>query len=251
MRLRLPGASITLITAAILTAAPAAAAHDFWLVPSTFLVEPGGVLEVRGQTSSRFPTSEAAVSLDRIAQAQLIDAEGAHPLTDLGRVGQSLLIRERPRTAGQKIVAVALHPRSVRESAEGFRRYLVLEGAPEAAERYERTGLLPSDSVRLIFGGEPLAGVRVHAGGVPMEPGLDDEAAAVAAQTLEVETDAAGVARIPIGREALWNVRTLHIVPAEPGSGADWDTHWASLVFGVGTTADHSVSSPHSRELDS
>jgi uncharacterized GH25 family protein len=228
MRLRLHGASrTTLITAAILTAASTAAAHDLWLVPSAFLVEPGEVLEVRGQTSSRFPTSEAAVSLDRIAQAQLIDAEGAHALTDLGRVGQSLLIRERPRTAGQKLVAVTLHPRSVRESAEGFRRYLVLEGAPEAAERYERMGLLPSDSVtrryakyaktfvevgrgeprvfsrvvghplefvplgdpaalragdtlsvRLLFGGEPLAGVRVHAGWVPMQPGLDDEAAA-------------------------------------------------------------------------
>jgi ketosteroid isomerase-like protein len=31
----------------------------------------------------------------------------------------------------------------------------------------------------------------------------------------------------------VWNVRTLQIVPAAANSGADWDVHWATLVFRV------------------
>jgi uncharacterized GH25 family protein len=135
------GVAVLLGTAATLSA------HDFWLVPNAFVVAPGGALEVRGQTSSRFPTSEAAVALNRIADARLIDAAGETPLSGLSRAGTSLLIRERPASPGQKVIAVALRPTSVRESPESFRRYLVLEGAPEAAERYEREGKLPTDSI--------------------------------------------------------------------------------------------------------
>lgn len=256
-----------------------AGAHDFWLIPNAFVVAPGGTLEVRGQTSSHFPTSEGAVAPDRVADARVIDASGATPLRNLSVAEQSLLIRQPVRTPGQKIVAVTTKPRSVRESAEGFRHYLVVEGAPEALERYQREGKLPTDSitrryakyaktfvevgrggarvyqqavghpiefvplsdpaalragdtlaVRLIYRGQPLAGAKVHASGVPADLGLT---AAAAEQALEVsvQTDARGVARIPVGRDGLWNARAIHIVPAAPGTGADWDTHWVSMVF--------------------
>ena len=273
------GVAILLATAASL------AAHDFWLVPNAFVLSPGADLEVRGQTSSRFPTSEAAVALNRIADARIIDAAGETPLRGFSHSRTSLLIRLRPETEGQKVVAVSLHPTSVRESPESFRRYLVLEGAPEAAERYEREGILPTDSitrryakyaktivevgqngprafareaghpleflplddpatlhpgdafaVRLMYRGVPLAGAKVHASGVPMDSRMDPEAAAQQAVDVESETDAGGIARFPVRRDGLWNVRTLHIVPADAGSGADWDVHWATLVFGVGQT---------------
>jgi uncharacterized GH25 family protein/ketosteroid isomerase-like protein len=274
------GVAVLLGTAATLSA------HDFWLVPNAFVIAPGGDLEVRGQTSSRFPTSESAVALARVADARLIDAAGEAALRGLSHAGKSLLIRERPRSSGQKVVAVALHPISVRESPESFRRYLVLEGAPEVAERYEREGKLPTDSItrryakyaktivevgqngprafsrtaghplefvpledpsalrpgdafagRLLYRGAPLAGAKIHASGVPMEPALDPEAAARQAVEVEAETDAQGIVRFPVRSAGLWNVRTLHILPAEPGSGADWDVHWATLVFGVGPAA--------------
>jgi ketosteroid isomerase-like protein len=70
-----------------------------------------------------------------------------------------------------------------------------------------------------------------------MEPGLDPEAAARRAVEVEAETDAQGIVRFPVQSAGLWNVRTLHILPAEPGSDADWDVHWATLVFGVGPAA--------------
>ena len=280
------GVAILLGTAATLSA------HDFWLVPNAFVLAPGTTLEVRGQTSSRFPTSEGAVTPDRVADARIIDASGATPLRNLSVAEKSLLIRQPVRTPGQKLVSVTTKPRSVRESAEGFRHYLVAEGAPEALERYEREGKLPSDSitrryakyaktlvevgrggprmyqqavghplefvplsdpaalragdmlsVRLLFRGQPLAGTKVHASGVPADKGLAPETAADRAEEVTVQTDASGVARIPVGRGGLWNARTIHIEPAASGSGADWDTHWASLVFSAAaSTGSRSIS---------
>lgn len=269
-----------LAAAVVGLAAPAAVwAHDFWLVPSAFAIAPGEVLEVRGQTSSAFPTSESAVATARVAEARLVGATSSVIIRDLSTSGTSLVLRHRPTVAGQYIVAATLKPRSVRETAAGFRRYLELEGAPEAAARYEREGRLPTrDSVtrryakyaksvvqvgrgggsafsrhvghplefvplndplssrsgdtlrvRLLYQGRALTGAKVHAGAAPAEGAAPSE------QT--PTTDAQGVVAIALTGGSLWNVRAIHVVPAIAGSGADWDTHWASLVFAAGDSA--------------
>lgn len=273
-------------------------ADDFWLVPNAFVVTPGSTLELRGQTSSAFPASKAAVTPDRVTDAKVLSAGGAEPLGGFTVSGASLLVRHRPTSAGQRVVAVALKPRLVRESAAGFRRYLVLEGAPEALARYEREGRLPTtDSitrryakhaktivevgqggprafgrpagypvefipltdpaalapgdtlpVRLLHRGRPLARARlqagVHAGDVgaaalerplPAPPAASGGATHGAAHgdDLSLTTDADGVVRVPLRGAGTWNVRAIHILPAASGSGADWDVHWATLVFRV------------------
>jgi uncharacterized GH25 family protein/ketosteroid isomerase-like protein len=277
-RLRRPALRAGAVLVALLATATALLAHDFWLVPDAFQVTPGGWIQVRGQTSSRFPTSESAVTADRVADARVISAAGEETIRDLSISGTSLLLRSRPTTPGQRIVAVRLHPRSVRESAESFRRYLELEGAPEALERYGREGLLPrTDSVtrryakyaktfvevgeggprawertaghpleivpladpatvrlgdtlpvRLLYRGRPLASARLHTSRAPRTGGTQ-----MAGQDPHLETDGNGVARVFIDCIGLWNVRTLQIVPADRGSGADWDAHWATIVFEV------------------
>lgn len=280
-------------TVAGLALAVTARADDFWLIPNAFRIAGGASLEVIGQTSSRFPTSKAAVAPDRIADARLIGAHGAERITELSQRGTSLVLRHRPATAGQRVVAVSLRPRSMRESVAGFRRYLELEGASDALARVERDGLLrgrdsvtrryakyaksivevgsagprafsipaeyplefipdrdpasifPGDTLvfRLRFGGRPLASARVHAGFVPSNGGqiawaaMSQEPAQApahgATSDLELMTDASGVLRLPVSAAGLWNVRTIHVVQADAGSGADWDTHWATLVFHV------------------
>lgn len=277
-RVRRPALRAGAALIAVLATAAALFAHDFWLVPDAFRVTPGGWIEVRGQTSSRFPTSESAVALDRVADARVISAASEEVIRNLSHSGTSLVLRSRPATPGQRIVAVRLHPRSVRESPESFRRYLELEGAPEALERYGREGLLPrTDSVtrryakyaktfvevgqrgprawervaghpleivpladpstvplgdtlavRLLYRGRPLAGARLHAGAAPRSGGTR-----LAGEDSHLETDREGVARLFINCIGLWNVRTLQIVPADAGSGADWDVHWATIVFEV------------------
>lgn len=273
---------------AILLAAAVAVADDFWLVPDAFDVAPGGWIEVRGQTSSNFPTSKSAVALDRIAEAKVVAAQGEERVAGLSHSGSSLLLRHRPQVPGQRIVAVRLQPRTVRESPESFRRYLTLEGAPEALERYEKQGLLPTDSVtrryakyaktvvevgrdgprafarvvghplelvpladpahsragdslsfRLLFGGAPLANARLHAGVAAATTASGS--GATGASDLSLTTDERGVVVVPLRDAGLWNVRGIHILPATPGSGADWDVHWVSLVFRVQAGATGAV----------
>lgn len=263
----------------------AAFAHDFWLVPNAFRVADGAELAVRGQTSSRFPTSEVAVTPDRVAEARVIGASSESRVELVSTEGTSLMLRHRPKGAGQRVVSVTVAPRSLRASGPGFKRYMELEGAAELAARYEREGLLPkTDSitrryakyaktivevgtggprafsraagqvaefvplrdpstlrvgdtlpVRLLYRGKPLAQAHVHAGQAA-DAGREPDVSLI--------TDGDGVLRLPLAAAGLWNVRTIHIVPSDPGSGTDWDSHFVTLVFEVSTNN----ASPHSTD---
>jgi hypothetical protein len=257
-------------------------AHDFWIIPDAFRIAPGELLQVRGQTSSAFPSSESAVTVDRIAEAAVIDARGRATIADATTAGTSLLLRHRPERVGQYIVATLIHPRSVRESPESFRRYLVLEGAPEILARLEREGGLPVDSitrryakyakalvqvgdagprafgqlaghplellplsdpdataagdtlrVQLLLHGRPLANATLHAGSVVRRASAALNDAAGTERHVELHTDVNGIVHVPIDRAGLWNVRGLYLEPSVPGSGADWETHWATIVFEI------------------
>ena len=54
--------------------------------------------------------------------------------------------------------------------------------------------------------------------------------------------DGNGIARIPLNGAGLWNLRTIHIVPADRGSGADWDSHFVTFVFHVAERVERSDS---------
>lgn len=271
---------------AVLIAVSLAAAHDFWIIPDVFTVEPGRRLVVRGQTSSLFPTSLSAVTPDRIVEARVVTGRGSTPIAGASVSGTSLMLPVSPSVSGQHVIAVKLAPRNVRETPESFRRYLDLEGAPEARERYEREGRLPAlggDSItrryakyaktfvevgkgprafsqivghpleivplsdpaslragdtlrlRVVLLDQPLAGAKLHAGSIPLGTALGDTASArrAASRDVIVTTNGSGIASVPLTRVGRWNVRTIQIVPAARGSGADWDVHWATMTFQV------------------
>jgi hypothetical protein len=266
----------------IILVVAAAVGHDFWLVPDAFHLMPSETLQARGQTSSSFPSSESAVAVERIAEALVIDARGRARVAEVTATGTSLLLRHRPGRVGQYVITTTIHPRSVRESPESFRRYLVLEGAPEILERLERVGGLPRDSItrryakfakaivevgrdgprsygqvvghpleflpladpetvrpgdtlriQTLLHGRPLANAKVHAGSVVRAPGVQLDQLAGAERHQELRTDSNGIVPIVVDRAAIWNVRALYLEPSTPGSAADWETHWATLVFRV------------------
>ena len=128
---------------ALLCSAAALSAHDFWIVPNAFAVSAGASLEVRGQTSVRFPTSGSAVTPERVAEARVIGASSDDRISDLSVAGKSLLLKHRPAAAGQRVVTVALATRTSRAAPAGLKRYIGLEGAPElvveVASRCERS----------------------------------------------------------------------------------------------------------------
>jgi len=261
-------------------------AHDFWIIPHAFSTTPDGRLAVRGQTSSLFPMSLSAVTPERIAEARVLTADRDVVVSDIGVDGTSLILGHRPAGAGQHVIGVRIAPRTVRESPASFRRYLDLEGAPEARRRYEREGRLPpldGDSItrryakyaktfvevgtgrrafsrilghpleivplsdpgtlrrgdtlrlRLVLLGKPATAAKIHAGSIPMSAALADSVAArrAAATDVSLETDGTGAVAVPLLRAGRWNVRTIQIVPAAKGSGADWDVHWATITFAV------------------
>ena len=277
----------TIVTAALVVGAVSVGeAHDFWIIPNAFTAPLDTRIAVRGQTSSLFPTSVSAVTPDRIAEARVLTADRDVAVRDMSVDGTSLILGYRPAASGQHVIGVRIAPRNVRESPASFRRYLDLEGAPEARLRYEREGRLPpvgGDSItrryakyaktfvevgtgrrafarpvghpleivplsdpgalrlgdtlrlRLVMLGKPAAAAKLHAGSVPASAALGDTVAArrAAAGDVSVETDATGAFAIPLRSAGLWNVRTIQIVPAEKGSGADWDVHWATITFVV------------------
>jgi len=255
------------LTVAVCMAAAAASAHDFWLVPDAFAVSATGEIVVKGQTSSAFPTTLSAVTPDRVTSARVIGAADEERITALETRQNSLVLRHRPKTSGQKIVAVEVGWRHVKETAESFRKYLVGEGAEDALARYDRSGQLPKSDIvrryakygktvvevgsgaraferaaghplefipledpagadqlrmRLMFQGKPLDGARVHAGmALPVgQPGKD----------VTLTTSNGGIITVPAGA-GLWNVRTIHVVPAPAGADAQWDVHWATFVY--------------------
>lgn len=248
-------------------------AHDFWLIPDAFTVTSGAHITVRGQTSSAFPTSESAVTVDRLTSARVIGASDEEEIRGRRTDKVSLLLDHKPSTPGQKIVAVAVGWRHVKETADSFRKYLVAEGAEAALQHHEQAGTLPTAPIvrryakyaktvvevgtgprafhraaghplefipiddpssvranstirfRLMLNGAALAGARIHAGVAAEAKGPKDQ---------ELTTDAQGVAALRAATPGMWNVRTIHVMPAPRNVDADWEVHWATFVFPVG-----------------
>lgn len=264
-----PRRTLVPLALALVIAAAVASAHDFWLVPDMFAVPASAQIVVRGQTSSAFPTSVSAVTPDRVTDARVIGAADDERIAALSTQHNSLVLRHRPKMPGQKIVAVAVGWRHVKETAESFRKYLVAEGAEDALAHYDRTGQLPkSDIVRryakygktvVEVGAGPRAFDRVA--GHPLEfiP-LSDPAAGPTGQLqlrlmfqgkplagarvhagtaprdgkpqteLSMVTTNGGVVSVPAS-SGLWNVRTIHVVPSPAGADAQWDVYWATFVY--------------------
>ena len=164
---RVGAAALALATGAILTRE--ALAHDFWILPNPFAFAEGGTVEVLGQTSTRFPSTLSAVAPARVADARLVGASGETRIADLSVRGKSLVLRQRPSSPGQYLVAVTLAPSPARSPGAAFRRWLELEGAPGEAARLDRDGAFAgSDSVtrRTIKYAKTIA--QVGAGGARM-----------------------------------------------------------------------------------
>lgn len=104
------------------------------------------------------------------------------------------------------------------DALHGRRLGCPLELVPELDPYRLRPGeQLP---VRLLFRGEPIAGVRVAA--LSRERPEDVRVA---------RTGRDGRALFTLDREGLWLVKAVHMEAAPPGLDADWESWWASLTF--------------------
>ena len=76
--------------------------------------------------------------------------------------------------------------------------------------------------VQVLYRGSPLAGARVDAFALD---GASPDVTAV--------SGADGRVRLLLARGGGWAVATTHMIEAPAGSGADWESLWASLTFAL------------------
>jgi uncharacterized GH25 family protein len=252
----------------VLLSAPAVRAHDFWIEPSTLTPAPGQRvavrlrvgMELRGDPvprdpnlTKRFtavgPTGESAVpgipntepagfaafaapglytvvydsgrtplDLDAAKFAEHLTQEGLETISALrARRGQSAAgAKEVFSRCAKSLVAVGSGTGLGYDRVLGQRLELVAEKNPYALAG---GGDLP---VRLLYQGKPLASALV----VALQK--DRPEARVA-----VRSDAKGRALLKLDRPGFWLVKAVHMIPAPQETGADWESFWASLTFGV------------------
>jgi len=255
-----------------LLCAPALLAHNFWIEPSTFTPAPGQRLSVRlrvGQELKgdpvprdpalmrRFvaagPSGEAPVpGVDNTEPAgfESFPAPGLYTIVyDGGRSSVELeaakfeeylqqegletisarRARQGKSAAGAKEVfsrcAKALLNVGNGGAGAGFDRgfdhiwgqrlELVAEKNPYALAG---GGELP---VRLLYEGKPLAGALVMA----LQRDRPEKVTA--------RTDSRGRVTLRLDRPGFWLVKAVHMIPAPPDAGADWESFWAALTFAL------------------
>lgn len=241
-------------------------AHDFWIEPSTFRPTPGQRVVVRLRVGQHFrgdPVPRDPALLQRFA---LIGPDGESPVpgvpggepagfTIAGSAGLSLVTYASGRSpvdldgakfevylADEGLEAISALRAKRGQSAAPVREVFsrcakaVLTVGGTGGAGYDRVlgltlelvpeldpsgvpagGELP---VRLLYHGKPLAGALVTA------ISRDRPEAKVSGRT-----DRAGRVRLPLDHASEWLIKAVHMIPAAAGSGADWESFWASLTF--------------------
>lgn len=248
-------------------AAAAVSAHDFWIEPSAFRVEKGGQVGVALRVGEGYRGDPVARDPEKIRRFVLVGPAGEQALPgDAGQdpAGKAVI-------AGPGLFVIGYHgqPSSITLEAPKFEAYLREEGlervialraargesalpgreiysrcakALVASGRTEKTSadrrlglpleLVPEanpyegrggpTAVRLLFRNQPLEGALVVA--LPKD---------APEKKVEARTDSAGRVVLELGAGRTWLVKTVHMVEAPAGSGADWESLWASLTFEI------------------
>ncbi len=242
-------------------------AHDFWIEPSAYRVEVGTALGValrvgegyRGDPVPRNPARIRRFVLSGPTGEETIPgAEGADPAGSLRTKAPGLFViayHSRPSSitleAGKfeaylaeegldRIIALRAERRESaapgRETYSRCAKALVLSGKALAGGHDRRLGLplelIPEANpfasvggslpVRILFQERPLEGALVVA--LPREePG----------KKLIARSDRDGRVVLELAAGRTWLMKAVHMVPAPAGSGADWESLWASLTFEI------------------
>lgn len=224
--------------------APIAFAHDLWLEPSTFrpvvgsrisvalrvgqhldgeplpLIPPlvqrfelagkairgAGVVGSAGPQWIGYQSNAFPMTLDAAKFAEYLKEEGLSPR----KTGPQ--VRERFYRCAKALLDVP--GAAATDVPLGFTLELVPRRNPYALKAGQS---LP---VSLTFRGKPIANVLVVA------MSKSDPRKAV-----RVRTDAQGRASLRIAHGGFWLIKAVHIEPAPPGAGVEWESWWASMTF--------------------
>jgi uncharacterized GH25 family protein len=241
-------------------------AHDFWLEPTTFAPQPGDIVGVRLRVGQDLAGDPVPRDPALVNQFVVEDAAGRRPL--IGRNGADPAGLLRVDQHGLLVVGYLSNPSPVEMPAGKFNQYLKDEGlesilalrasrgqsAAPAHELFSRCAkalalsgtanraqtdrelgftlelvaernpyaMRPGEDfpVRLTYQKRPMPGTLVVA--INRANPAEKQAA---------RTDNEGRVRFHLPEPGLWLIKAVHMVPAPAGTGAEWQSFWASLTF--------------------
>jgi uncharacterized GH25 family protein len=191
--------------------------------------DPAGLVRVgdEGTYVLAYRSNAASVELERPKFEEYLREKGLE--TTLAQLRGEGPFRERYSRCAKSIVragggpatgfdAVLGHPIEIVPQRNPCDLVLRGDGAPGALEP------LP---VRVYLGGQPLAGALVGALDLERPPAAEG----THQEPVLARTDAEGRAEIALPRGGRWLLAAVHIARAPEGSGADFESLWASLTF--------------------
>jgi len=261
---------LPIVAAALIAAASATvSAHDFWIEPTAFRPTLGALVGLRlmvgqdllGDPVPRDPTAIERFSFYRVARVPgseqpVPGREGADPAGILRVDAQGLLI-----------VAYHSRPHAIELTADKFEQYLgdegldavkrVTAGSPVRRVAHE---LYSRCAKALLWSGTTGAADRDRPIGLPLElvaernpyvsasgddlsftllyegkPQADALVVAInrdgPSRKLTARSDRRGRVTFRLTRSGSWLVKAVHMIPAKPETGADWESFWASITF--------------------
>ena len=125
----------------LLAVAPSLAAHDLFLKPFRFFVEPNAEVRVR-VLNGTFEKSENAVAKNRVRDLSVVGADArfradTSAWTD---AGDTSIFTFRTGTPGTYLVGASTLPRALRLDAKQFNEYLESDGVVDMLEARRRAG---------------------------------------------------------------------------------------------------------------
>lgn len=252
-------------------AAGAAQAHDFWIQPQAFALEPGGATAITLQVGDGAERQRSSIPRRRIVRFEALTPDGTvrdlAGALSLGASGGDTAARFEAPGAHVLVLATDADGRS-RLPAEKFNAYLVEDGLIPALEARKRAGRSERDgseryrraakAIVQVGDGEgaamrpaglpleivPLAWPRTEAGRLPVRVLFEGKALAGALVKLtelaggagpqaSMRTDAAGEAVFAAPSAGAWRLSVVWTKPLGPDADADFETTFATLSFGV------------------
>jgi hypothetical protein len=227
----------------MMLAAGSASAHDFWIEPSTFRPAVGDTVTTTLRVGENFVGEAVPRSGQLIDTFVARDARNERDVVGFENVDPAGLLRiDAP---GTTVVGLRSKGWTHTLSAMTFARFLREEGCSARIGRAERVNerftryakalleVSPGEdrilgfryeivresasTFRVLFEDAPMANALVVA--------LDREG-----KRVEARTGADGRATLKL-EKGVWLVKSVHVVRAPAGSGADWESLWASLTF--------------------
>lgn len=245
----------------LLLAALPAAAHDFWIEPSTFKPPVGAVFTAALRVGQNFLGDPVPRSSQLIESFVVRDAAGERPVVGMENRDPAGYVRVA--TPGAAIIGYRSRPYPLTLEAAKFEDYLRQEGLDTILALRARRGesakpdkeIFSRCAKALVVSGDgkpsgydqPLgfrlelipetspfgdkARFRLLFEGKPLAGALVTALPQTGTAAIRARTDAQGRVEFAFPTLGVWLVKSVHMIPAPSDSGADWESLWASFTF--------------------